>query len=210
MFSHFLAFGKKQRPATAGFSLVELLVSIGILVLVLSIVVTQQRPFNGSVLLRSQAYELALAIREVQQSAISAINSDTSGTDDFRAVLGIHFDTTSGADQRYTIFSDNGTNDHAYDSSDTLFGPPGLLDPRFEIRAVQRVDVGAPVDRTSVSVTFERPNFDAIFESNTGVTQRSGAFHILIGEAGGTGTACPADIRTVEVTATGQISVLEC
>lgn len=201
MFSHFSVLHTK--PSQAGFSLIELLVSIGIIVLVLSIVITQQSTFNSAVLLRSQAYEIALAVREVQLSAVSA-TSDGAG--DFRSVLGVSFSDSVAGNQRYVTFIDDG--DQWYDS-DTAFGPPGLLDQRFEIADVRYNGVSVPGNQ--VSITFERPNFDARFKTSAGgALLRTGTVQMDVGVAGSTGTVCGEDIRTIEITAAGQVTVLEC
>ena len=55
-----------------GFGLVELLVSISIMLLVTMVVLVNHESFNNGALLRSQAYEVALRLREVQLSAVGA------------------------------------------------------------------------------------------------------------------------------------------
>src|SRR6056297_1347427 len=103
---HSLALPKSQTapPATAGFSMIELLVSISIIVLVLSITLTRQSSFNSAVLLRSEEFDVALAIREVQLSAISAAGD--SGQ--FRTTLGVYLDTANP--NQYRLFRDNNGN----------------------------------------------------------------------------------------------------
>jgi prepilin-type N-terminal cleavage/methylation domain-containing protein len=54
-----------------GFTLIELMVTITIVVLVTGIVLVQYSSFNSSVLLTSQAYQLAFDLREAQSLAIS-------------------------------------------------------------------------------------------------------------------------------------------
>ncbi len=80
MFSLFSNFKQAGHAATRGFGLIELLVSISLMVLVLAIVLVQQTAFNGSVLLRSQAFEIALQIREVQLNAVSVAAATDAGT----------------------------------------------------------------------------------------------------------------------------------
>ena len=205
MFSNSSALRKKQCSAfskTGGFGLVELMVSISIMVIVATIVLTQQASFNSAVLLRGQAYEVALAIREVQLNAVSA--SGNTGT--FRDTQGVHFDTDESTDGTYRIFRD-ADNDGYYDGSGEEFGIQGLLDPRYEIRNVRAVG-GDSISGTAVSVIFVRPNFDARFFDGSGPSNEVAAAAVEIDVAlrGSTGTG-PGDIRTVEITSTGQISV---
>ena len=199
--SHFSASSNhRPTPKGAGFSLVELMVSIGIVVLVLSIVVTRQQSFNGAVLLRSQAYELALAIREIQQSALSAV-SDGSG--EFREAQGVMF--REGEDNRFRLFRDQDGNGFYSNGED--IGAPAVLDPRFEIRSIE---LGLS-NSDDLAVVFRRPNFDALFftgpnSQNITATQAI----ITIGLRGGSGTVCGEDIRQIGIKNTGQISVIEC
>lgn len=186
-------------PRAAGFSMVELLVSIGIVVLVLSIVVTRQNAFNGAVLLRSQAYEIALAMREVQLGAISSV-SDGQGV--FRSVQGIHFDLAN--DQQYRVFRDADGN-RFWDIGEDV-GFSGILDPRFVVRSIEPNTIG-----DDLSIVFERPNFDADFVTDaTGTVAPDSAVLITIGLRGAAGSVCGQDIRQIEVRSTGQITVLEC
>lgn len=187
-------------PFGGGFSVIELIVSISILVLVLGIVVVNQGAFNSSVLLRSQAYEVALAMREIQLSAVSAA-SDGSGQ--FRSVQGVYFNTTSNQNDRYTSFRD-ADDDYFYDTAEQ-FGLPGVLDGRFEIRDLSPSGLGS-----AVSVVFERPNFDARFYTSANTDLDVPVITITIGLRGGSGTTCGTDIREIEITASGQIAVLEC
>ena len=179
--------------------MVELLVSIGIIVLVLSVVVTRQNAFNGAVLLRSQAYEIALAMREIQLGAISAA-SDGSG--EFRSVQGIYFN--EGDNQQYRLFRDANGNNFWNDTED--IGISGLFDPRFELREIEPISIG-----NELSIVFQRPNFDARFvTNNSGSVAPVSSVTLTIGLRGGSGNVCGQDIRQIQVTSAGQISVLEC
>jgi hypothetical protein len=169
-------------------------------VLVLSVVVTNQRSFNSAVLLRGQAYEIALAMREVQLGAISSVSD---GTGVFRSVQGMHFDTADN--QKYRVFRDS--DDNNFWNSGEDFGFSGLFDPRFELR---RIEYGTS-EVNQLSIVFVRPNFDAIFVTNEAgniLTEQS--VDIVIGLRGGGTDVCGEDIRTIQITSAGQISVLEC
>lgn len=205
MFWIFSALRNPQRTKvpTAGFSLVELLISISIMVIVASIILTRQTAFNGSVLLRGQAYEVALQAREVQLNAVSA--SGNTGT--FRSVQGLHFNSDSTLNNQYRIFVDNasGINAGFYDPGEE-FGRQGILDPRFEIREVRVVSAsGDTINGTEVSVVFVRPNFDARFFDIDGELDAS-SLEIDIARRDVVGTGIDV-VRTLEITSTGQIAV---
>ncbi len=197
IFSH---FNQQQTPvAAAGFGIIELLVSISIMVIISAVILVQQSSFNGAVLLRSQAYEVALDAREVQLNAVSI--NDVTG--DFRSLLGLHFDLDSN--QTYNIFRDGGTNNGYYDAGEA-FGKQGTLDDRFEIRAIRvNRNSGGVMPVTQLSVVFERPNFDARFFSQTGEINASGIEIDVAKKGVPAGSSDP--IRTIEITSTGQIAV---
>lgn len=184
-----------------GFGLVELMVSISIMVIVASIVLTRQSSFNGAVLLRGQAYEIALQLREIQLSAVSA---SSDGIGNFRSVLGVHFDSSTLINDKYSIFRD-ADSDGFFDSNEA-FGLQGLLDKRFEIREIRTIgatEIAVP----RVSIVFVRPNFDARFFTASEVEPVNvSGIEIDIARKGVTGTG-DSVLRTIEITSTGQIAV---
>ena len=180
-----------------GFGLVELMVSISIMVIVSAIILGRQASFNGSVLLRSQAYEIALHVREIQLNAVSASSDGVGG---FRSVLGLHFDTGTLNNGVYHVFRD--ADDDGYYDADEAFGLQGILDKRFEIREI-RIMAAIPYTVPDLSVVFVRPNFDARFFDSSGELLVP-SVEIDVGRRGFSGTD---SIRTVEITSTGQIAV---
>jgi prepilin-type N-terminal cleavage/methylation domain-containing protein len=182
----------------SGFGLMELMVSVSIILVVTSIIIARQNSFNGAVLLRSQAYEVALTAREVQLNAVSA----TSISGDFRELLGLHFDTNNDAVVR--VFKDSVGGNGLYTSGEE-FGKQGVLDDRFEVRSVRSVS-GRAIVGTAVSVVFERPNFDARFFDSAGELTNASMVEIDIARRDSAGTGLDA-VRILEITATGQITV---
>ena len=166
------------------------MVSIGIMLLVAGVILTRQSAFNGAVLLRSQAYEIALTAREVQLNAVSA--STIGGST--REMLGLYFDMSRNT--TYRTFRDNEANG-SYDASEE-YGQQNSLDSRFEIKAIR---VGGTT-RQTVAVMFERPNFDAKFY--IGTTQVA-ASQVEIDV--GTKDNSAAGVKTLIISSTGQITV---
>lgn len=205
MFYNFLVLSSKSKKPSnrRGFGLVELLVSISIITIVMAIVFTRQSSFNGAVLLRGEAYKVALTLRDIQLSAVSASFASTTGSGTFRSVLGAHFDDDPLNNSEYKIFRDADA-DFYHDSVEE-FGLQGILDKRFEIRDIRAGTAGNP---PTVSIVFERPDFDARFFAGSGlVNEITGEdIEIVIARVGSSGTG-PGDMRIVEITPTGQISV---
>jgi type II secretory pathway pseudopilin PulG len=197
---------KKQTRQSDGFGLVELLVSVSIMMLVLSVILTRQSVFNGSVLLRDQVYEVALTVREVQLNAVSAIGVGGGSGTEFRTLLGVHFDTNTEniSDKTYPLFRDDNGN-HRYDGAGEQYGQQQTLDSRFEVRAV-KTDTGTLIPGGKLTVIFQRPNFDARFYDASGNIINTSRVQIEISKRGE--TANTDDVRRIlEITSTGQITV---
>lgn len=195
-------FRKKEKNTNknnAGFGLIELLVSISILVLVMSIIMFKHSSFNSAVLLRGQAYKLALHAREVQLNAVSVLGEGG----DFRQIYGLYFDTSTPK-STYTVFKDKVTYNYFYNAGEEDFSERGILDARFAIDEISFV--GSSFSSDKVSVVFERPNFDARFFSGEDTEVDASAVEIRIRLKGSSGTSI-GEIKTVEITKTGQISV---
>lgn len=190
-----ISHSNKARIQPKGFGLIELLVSISIMVIVTSVVMVRQTSFNGAVLLRSQAYEVALQLRDAQLTAVSA----TGQGGDYRSLIGVHFNTANSG--TYRIFRD--ADDDSYYDTNEEFGLQGLIDPRFEISAIR--PIGDTLTGTGLSIVFERPNFDARFFDSSGEVNAA-RVEIDIARIGSTGSGA-GDIRTVEVTSAGQVAV---
>jgi len=207
---HFLALFKSRSatPATAGFSMIELLVSISIIVLVLTITLTKQSSFNSAVLLRSEAFDMALAIREVQLSAVSAVNIDTSaGSGEFRSTLGVYVNTTDRNEYRLFRDSASGSDDNdRYDPGEE-FGVSGSIDPRFEIGIIEVV---GSTDPSQLSIVFQRPNYDAEFSNASGPLSTATAARIQLRLKGSAAGNCGDQWRIIEITTAGQIAVENC
>ncbi len=188
-----------QNNTEQGFGLVELLVSISIVVLVTSIIMARHGSHNGAVLLRSEAYDVALKAREVQLSAVSAVGD----AGDYRNVFGLYFDTATGG--FYRTFRD-ADGDFYYDTGEEV-GARNNLDQRFEIDEIRLIDGGVPTTPTSLSIVFERPNFDARFYTSSGLVASSvNAVQLVVRLRGTTGTGV-GEMRLVEISRTGQITV---
>lgn len=165
------------------------------MLLVASVLMVRQSSFNGAILLRNQAYDIAFTIRELQLNAVSAADN---GSLSFRTRVGANFNITTP--NNYTVFLDVDRNNQ-FGGPDAAFGRQGVIDSRFEIRSIT---IGGSPVIGGMAIVFERPNFDAMI----GPAGNANAVRITIGKKGTAGQA--GDVtRTVEVTATGQISVLD-
>ncbi len=183
-----------QRTHHRGFGLVELMVSMSIMALVSAVIITRQSSFNGAVLLRNQAYEIAFALREAQLLAVS-------GGDEAVRRYGVYFNTGAATQHQYILFRDS-DEDGRYDNGEQI-GLTGKLDTRFEVREAF-VDTSA---HSEMVILFERPNFDAKYYNSSGVEQNDNVAYVDIARTGITASDV-GSVRRVQVSNTGQISVV--
>ncbi|MES3030886.1 MAG: prepilin-type N-terminal cleavage/methylation domain-containing protein [Patescibacteria group bacterium] len=149
-----------------GFTLVELMISVGIFALMTSFLLAKYGTFNQSVLLTNLAYDIALSIRNAQSFGLN-VRSVPGSTENFDAAYGVHFDTTiPGA---YVFFSDP-EKDGVYDDINEI--------TTYTIKrgsVISGLCVGSSADDCSGSggtqpetldITFKRPNPNAIIKMN--------------------------------------------
>lgn len=185
-----------------GFTMVELVVTMTIVVLVTGIVMINYSSFNSSVLLSSQAYLTAFDIREAQSLAVSVRGQSS----EYREEYGLYFNMANP--HEYVLFQDDNNNgEHSpvrYNEGEEI-GSPYLLDARFEIL---NICVTTNLSRTcyaddnamnDVAISFKRPDFDAVFYSE-GISGIESA-EVEIGNDNSPVT------KTVTVYGTGQITI---
>lgn len=94
-----------------GFTLVELVVVIGIMSAIMLLVVFNSRKFNEDIGLQTAAAEVSLGIRQAQIFGVS-IKQSAAGSADFSKPYGVVFDLSNPTN--FFIYSDT-DNDRAYD-----------------------------------------------------------------------------------------------
>ena len=197
---------------SGGFTLIELMVTLAIVVLATGLVMIRYASFNSSVLLTSQAYEVAFDLRETQSLAVSVRGNQSV----FRQEYGMHFDITSPNQYILMQDSNSGSNDQdlrsgatyiEYDE-DEMVGNPIVIDPRFTMIDIcatgmsgGRVCYSEENYPSFITVAFARPDFDAIMHGD-GIGQLSSA-EIIFGPGDGQSEIT----RSVVINASGQISV---
>lgn len=200
-------FCVRHESECRGFSLIELLITSAIITIVTAIVVVKHASFNNAVLLRNQAYEIALAIREAQVYAVSArANEDGS---DFRSRYGIFFDTRNAGKNQVIIYIESETtgaasksyNDNNDPNPDTVLETL-VLDSRFEVSDICVKEVTDHCDPNFASISFQRPNFDPIINPSGVLAVNTEEVSIEIAPVNGSSIT-----RTVTVTQTGQVTV---
>jgi prepilin-type N-terminal cleavage/methylation domain-containing protein len=154
-----------------GFTLLEVVVVLGIFGVLSGIVIFNYGKFRSDTTLVNMAYEVALSIREAQIYGVSA-RSSVSGSPDFDKAYGIHFQGI--ASNQYLLFSDN---DESNVYSGTTCASPGsdtcvtpyTLQSNIIISDVAILNNGGncPNNNNRLDIVFKRPNPEPIINDKT-------------------------------------------
>ena len=147
-----------KKTAPRGFTLIEMLVVVGIIVIITSIVLSNNTQFGGSLQLQSLAYNMAISGREAQTygTAVRRV-----GSSNFAASYGLHFDLSTPT--QYSLFADVGTT------------PNGIFDPSETLTTyrigqsyrIAQLCAAGDCTHTKLDVLYKRPEPDASIRSDS-------------------------------------------
>lgn len=204
------------RTVSAGFTLIEMLVVIGIIVVISGVVFANNVRFGGIVQLQNLAYDIALSIRQSQVYGISVQRFNTSTT--FAAAYGMYFACTSNPcspmSNTYVLFGDvNSPLNGIYDPGGAIpeivqsttiqsgYGISGLYVTPYG---------GSEIGVTRLDITFRRPDPDACISKNSDVVTFNSKGRCVGGtnELARIEVSSPrGDKKNILVYSSGQISV---
>jgi prepilin-type N-terminal cleavage/methylation domain-containing protein len=105
-------------PAQEGFTLVELIVVITIASIIMTTLVVQQSSWNDRLAISTQAYEMALMVRQAQIYGLGVRENTAGSGDKFDVGYGVYFDSNN---TRYIFFADkDDANKGKYNAGDTI------------------------------------------------------------------------------------------
>ncbi len=161
-----------------GFSVVEVMVSLAIVAVILTVIVFNQSSYTDGAALGNLADEIGLSISQAQAYGI-AVREFTPGSSDFSAAYGLTLSLLSGgSDSAYLFFADRNANS-SYDGDWTcpVGGASECLE-RVDMKQGNRLDELCVVKTNGadqcnvgrIDITFVRPNTEArlIFFNNDG------------------------------------------
>src|SRR3989344_3836879 len=197
------------KASTRGFTLIELVAVMGIIIIVTSVTLANNSRFGGTVLLQNLAYDMALSIRQAQVYGIAVRGYSANN---FTAGYGMHFSTSeAGGSTRYELFADAINSNGLFDDvAENVSPSPYAIGRGYYISGLSVLEVGAPTETpvTTIDILFKRPEPDACI-SMGGVSAINGNGKCVGGKerARITVTSPRGESKSILVEATGQISV---
>ncbi|MEI7513117.1 MAG: type II secretion system protein [bacterium] len=196
----------RSRKTTTGFSLIELMVVIGIFAIISGVVIFDYGKFSSNLVVTNLAYEAALAVRQAQVYGISVKQTLTDSN--FNASYGVWFDKSDS--QNFYLFADK-NNNNKYDSDserEESFGMNGSNNiSRFCVTDSEGVKCSNDSSIDSISIIFKRPEPNAkiyAYSGETPVVNLGSKAEIMFTSGRGDKEA------RMTVTNTGQISIDSC
>ena len=176
---------------TTGFTLIEMLVSVAIVTIIMSVILYDYSTFNDNLALSSAGQEMAILIRQAQTYGLSVKGVSGANIDQqFNSAYGIDFNSspTNNNNIRYYVFADlNGDKDFdpSVDNKCGLGGGECIEKTNLRdgviIEKVCSTGNGMtcvnPGSAQIMDITFKRPNPDAYFSFNDGRNTISGTYN---------------------------------
>ena len=112
----------REAQRSGGFTLAELMVVMGIALVLMTTLVIQQNMWNDRLTVNTQAYELALMIRQAQIYSLAVMGDVSNPGDKFNIGYGVHVNMDNT--DRYVFFVDrdngSGAGNERYDSGEEI------------------------------------------------------------------------------------------
>ncbi|MEI8339623.1 MAG: type II secretion system protein [bacterium] len=197
---------EQRQKSTAGFTLIELMVTLSIFVIVSGIVLFNQGKFNSSIVLTNLAYDVALGIRQAQIFGVSGkVGSSALG---IKPQYGVNFKAGAySADTvQFKMFSDADNNFYLTSENETLETMKISRGNYISKISIFSNVSGQWTDVNNLSIVFRRPEAEAYFYStsisNQVLSNEYSEVKIRV-----TSDANPESFRNIVVTKIGLIYV---
>lgn len=161
--------------SSKGFTLIELMVTVGIFVFMTALILAKYNSFYSGTLFKNLAYDIALTIRQAQTYGISVKVADVPDDRNFNSAYGVRFNT--GSLKQFSL--------SAYDKAGSAYTQRTDANLRnFNIKQgakIKEICVGTSANScdllsdqsgnpTILDIVFQRPNPEAIFCTSDGAS----------------------------------------
>ncbi len=191
----------KKKSSGKGFTMIELVVSAGILVVITLVVLVKQSAFGGNVLVGALAYDVGLSIRQAQVFGLS-VREFGAGTGMFNIGYGVHFDIDNPTSYQLFVDMDKNKTFNTNDGTKEVFSiSRGFSIAQICGTTVSSVELCSNTGNiTTLDITFIRPDPDAFIRIDGNATTVYKSARIVVQSPQG-------KKREVTVESTGQISI---
>lgn len=177
------------------FTLIEMMVTLGIFVMLSGAVISNYRSVNNSVMLNTLASKIAISMRQAQVSGL-AVQEDRGGGNSFNNAYGIHF--LASAKTTYLLFADRNKN-KKWTTGETVqtytLGNGNTIQTLCVVKGSEPEVCG----KGQLNITFVRPNPDAVITDAGAVEMYSNASVVIQAPSGVT--------KKITIWTTGQVSI---
>lgn len=171
-----------------GFTLMEMVVTVGIFALISTIIIVRNAQFDNETLLQNLAYDIALSVRQAQQFGVNVRASEGV----FSGSYGMHFTAESSTYVMFTDIDEDGAYDEPKELLETYtLGRGATIGAICDIQVKQDDCAHKQID-----IVFRRPDPDAII--NNGEISHA-TLELVSGRGDGS--------RIISIESTGQISI---
>lgn len=186
--------------SAAGFTMVEIVVMLGILTLISAILLTGFPNFNENAVLSRMQHELALSVRRIQNIALSVANvevTEPGGTTVSASGLRTGLFVSTSANTQYVLFVDTNDDGKYRAADDARIGDVTSLQRGIKIKRLLN-ESGQSIDQATV--LFDAPDASMRIVDNDGASAGSALTielespNLLL-------------IRSVSVRTSGQVSI---
>lgn len=149
----------RKHSSSFGFTLVELLVSVGLFTMMTSVVLAKYRTFENNAKFTNAAEDIVLAFRQAQVYGV-ATKAEASS---FDIPYGVYLKQSTPS--QIIIFADRDRNGRYTNTDNPVIG---TINWGSVFSSLSLKCAGGVCSGNEFSVTFERPNVDAIIKDGSG------------------------------------------
>lgn len=147
---------------TAGFTLAELMVTVGIFTVMAGAVLASYDTYTSNAIFANASEDVVLALRQAQVYGAGAKGSSATcgGSSIFDCSYGVFFSTVAPYQNKLTVFADT-DNNHVYTSASDTVVSEASVTWSSSVSVTELLCGGINCTNNVASITFKRPTPDA-------------------------------------------------
>ena len=194
-----------KKTFTSGFTLVELMVCVAIMMILSSVIIFNHKEFNDNLEITNLSYQVGLALRQAQVYGVSTRDFKegvgTSQANRFNTPYGVHFDMNKPAE--YIFFADADANKNGIYNippTDTILETVAIGRGNKISKICKKISTDTTCSLNIADITFTRPEPEPIFSVGSTIDPNISTVAICLTSPG-------LRYKKITVYNTGQISI---